>query len=165
MDKRHTYLWLLVKSEGGQVDLQICGTLLHQHAPLHFILSHFLFKSVLREARVVEVVPQTRHAKMVAILVKVVGKVRSRLDEIESRPARGRLDIRVCTVVEKKFGNLFMSVRCCPHQGTPLVPVLLIHQGAGVQKRRDDFVMSLHESVSGKEIECCPRGTHTKQLA
>lgn len=114
-DKKGTYLELLIQAQTRQVDFQINGTLLHHHPPFHFILGKFFLETTMREPRVIEIVLNRSGSKIVAILMKVLRNLASRLREIKRGPARRRFDIWRRPMVQEDLGDVLVSIGHCPH--------------------------------------------------
>ena len=126
-----TYLWLVINAHVSDIDFQVPGTF-HHHPPTDFVLSHFFLEPILREARAVEVVSDTSVADVVTVVVEIEGHVAIRGHEVEGRSSRGGFSFWRSAVVEKDLGYPLMPVGHSPHQGAPVIPVLLIHIDTGI---------------------------------
>ena len=125
------YLWLVINTHVSDIDFKVSGTL-HHHPATDFVLSHFFLEPILREARAVEVVSDTSVTDVVTVVVEIEGHVAIRGHEVEGRSSRGGFSFWRSAVVKKDLGYPLMPVGHSPHQGAPVIPVLLIHIDTGI---------------------------------
>ncbi len=135
---------MVVDANVAEIDFQVAGAL-HHHPSPELILRQFLLEPVLGESRVVEIIRRAGVPDAVSAIIQIIRHVAVRGDEIKGRAAGRRLRFRRGAGVQQQFRDPLVSVRHRPHQGTPLVTILLVHVGTVSNQGFHNRLVALHK--------------------